>query len=116
MINGNIRKQWRRYSLLTTTGHWQALLTSRTPIHERSQQRKVIGQIFQDSLEVSFEAGHSRPCFSIAPLAPLGKLPRNDFLNGLSIGEVRRAARTAPDEIVLAQGETGGQVRMVFSR
>jgi hypothetical protein len=111
VTDGNIREQWRRDSLVTAAGHWQALLASRTTIHERAQQGKVIGEIFQNALEISLQAGHSRPYLRVAPVAPLGKLPGNDFLNGFSIGELRGAARPTPDEIVLAQREARSQVR-----
>src|SRR5688572_30274816 len=43
-------------------------------------------------------------------IAPRGELTRDDFLNGLAIREVRRSARAAPNEVVLAQRQTGGQV------
>jgi hypothetical protein len=43
-------------------------------------------------------------------ITPRGELAGDDFLNGLAIGEVRRTARAAPNEVALAQRQTGGQI------
>jgi hypothetical protein len=108
MTCGDGRKQRRGYAFVTAAGHRQALLATRTAINERSQQREIISEIFEDALEIPFETGDSRPAFLVAPTTPRGKLARYDFLNGFPIGEVRGTASAASDEIVLAQRQTRG--------
>jgi hypothetical protein len=111
MTRGESREQGRWYALVTATWHGETLLAAGTAINERPQEREVVCEIFEDPLEVSFKADHSRPCLFILPITPLAKLARHGFLHRFAIGEVRRATRAASDEIVLAQRETRGQVR-----
>ena len=46
----------------------------------------------------------------VARIAPLGELSGDHFLNGLAVGEVRRATRAGPDEVVLAEREARGEI------
>jgi hypothetical protein len=87
-------------------------LPSRTAIDEGPQQRKVICQVFQHPLEIALQPRHVRSHLCVAPIAPLGELPGDDFLNGLAVGEVRGTTRAAgPDEVVLAERKTPGEIR-----
>jgi hypothetical protein len=110
MTHWKVREQRRRYSLTAAAGHRQALLASRPAVDEGPQERKVIREVLENAFEISFQAGDARPRVAIAPIAPLGELPRHDLLNRLSIREVRGTARAGPDEIVLAQREACRQI------
>jgi hypothetical protein len=79
-------------------------------IDERAQQRKFICEVFEDTLEVSLQARHSRSSLCIAPLAPLGELSGDHFLNGFAVGKVRCTTGAAPDEVVFAERETRGKI------
>ncbi len=92
MDHWNARKQRRGDTLTTATRHRQALLAPWSPIDERTQERKIICEIFQHAFEVSFQASHLRTSVARAAIAPFGELTRHDLLNGLPIREVRGTA------------------------
>jgi hypothetical protein len=110
VAEGKSCKQWDRHALSTATGHRQLFLAAGTTIDKGPQQRKVLSKIFEDAFEIAFEASHAGPCLTVMTIPPRHELLRNDFLNGLAKCQVRRTARATPNEVVLAQRQTGGQV------
>src|SRR5690606_23382185 len=47
---GERGEQRRRDLLVAASGQWQALLSAGTMVHERTQERKVIGEILEHAL------------------------------------------------------------------
>ena len=80
------------------------------PIHQRLEQWKVVRQIFENALEVPLEPLDARPRFGTRRIPPRGELLRHDFLDRLAVGEIRRASRACPNEVVLAQGQARGEI------
>src|SRR5688500_13711859 len=111
MTDREVREQRRRHTLLPAAGHWQSLLPAGAAIDQRAQQRKSLGEIFEDALQVSFQPGHPRPRLAITSITPFAELSRHHFLNGFAKAQKRRAGRATPNEIVLTQCETRGEVR-----
>src|SRR5882672_11442041 len=66
--------------------------------------------MFEHALEVPLQPDAARSRVSVARIAPLGELSGDHFLNGFAIGEIRRATRASPDEVVLAEREARGEI------
>src|SRR5215204_787886 len=109
VIRGKACEQRTWYLLVSTAWKRQPLLAAGSLIHERPQQREVVGKILEYPFEIPLESNRARPHLGIRCVTPRVRLPRHDVLEGLAIGEICSAARTSPDEIVLAERQARGE-------
>jgi hypothetical protein len=105
VADGHIREQRRWDVFIASARHRQSLVPTHAAIDQRPQQRKVVCEIFEHALEIPLQPSGARACFCVAPIAPLGELLGDYFLNGFPVCEVGRATGAGPDEVVLAKGE-----------
>jgi hypothetical protein len=113
---GRVREERAGHALVAATRQRQALLASRALVHERPQEREVVGEILEHALEIPLEADAARPRLVLPGIAPFLQLARDDLLDGLAVGEVGGATRAGADEVVLAERQARREIGRLDDR
>src|SRR5262249_37991752 len=80
----------------------------RPPLDEGRQERKFIGQVRENRLEIPFDWPRGATAGALgrfAGLTPQTELVRDRLLNRLPVREIDRAARAGADEVGFVEGE-----------